>query len=98
MKLDIEEDPTRYDNFVSVRVEKTEVGTYTFGIAQVLERYPSCSLEVLDQIIKEKLSLLILAPVGVYIKGTGRKFSSNPDVYYLRFFEEDRDRLKEKPC
>ena len=85
-----------HEHFVSVRVERVNgATTFTYGgAAEWLFRHPY-SRETAEQMIREKLSLLMLAPVGVPIKGIGRKYDAN--IYYVRMFEEDINKIKEEP-
>lgn len=83
------------DYFVSVRVEKTAKGNvYVYGGAAEWLFQPPYSREIAKQVVREKLSLLVLAPVGVPIKGIGRKLGANPEVYYVRMFPKDVRRLQ----
>lgn len=84
------------DHFVSVRVEKVDgATTFTYGGAvEWLFRHPY-SKEMAEQVVREKLALLVLAPVGLSVKGIGRKHDEN--IYYVRMFEEDINKIKEEP-
>ena len=83
-------------HFVSVRVEKVDgATTFTYGgAAEWLFRHPY-SKEMAEQAVREKLALLVLAPVGLSVKGIGRKYDGN--IYYVRMFEEDINKIKEEP-
>lgn len=85
------------EHFISVRVEKTTNGgsVYTYGGAAEWLFRPPYSREIAEQAVREKLALLVLAPVGLSIKGVGRKLGSDPEVYYVRLFEEEVQRLWE---
>jgi hypothetical protein len=94
MILDGEEEGADY--FVSVRVEKTAKGNvYVYGGAAEWLFQPPYSKEIAEQVVREKLSLLVLAPVGLSVKGIGRKYDTN--IYYVRMFEEDINKIKEEP-
>jgi hypothetical protein len=86
-----------HEHFVSVRVERVNgATTFTYGgAAEWLFRHPY-SRETAEQMIREKLSLLMLAPVGISVKGIGRKLGTSPEVYYVRIFEEDINKIKEE--
>jgi hypothetical protein len=84
--------------FISVRVEKTlnEGSVYTYGGAAEWLFRPPYSRELAEQAVREKLALLVLAPVGLSVKGVGRKLGSSPEVYYVRMFAEDLEKIKEE--
>ena len=84
--------------FVSVRVEKVDgATTFTYGGAAEWLFQPPYSREIAEQVVREKLSLLVLAPVGLSIKGIGRKLGMSPEVYYVRMFQEDLATIREEP-
>jgi hypothetical protein len=80
--------------FVSVRVQKRHDGSIalTYGGAGEWLSKPPYSTELFEQTIREKLSLLMLAPVGTAVKGVGRRLSSG--VYHVRMFPLDVRRLQ----
>lgn len=90
-----EEELEGLDHFVSVRVEKVDgATTFTYGgAAEWLFRHPY-SREMAEQAVREKLALLVLAPVGLSVKGIGRKLGADPEVYYVRMFPTDVRRLQ----
>lgn len=99
MNLDVREfsfDKWGATHFVSVRVQRRHDGSIALtygGAGEWLSKHPY-STELFEQMIREKLSLLMLAPVHTEVKGIGRRMTS--DVYYVRMFQEDADKLKEE--
>jgi hypothetical protein len=83
-------------HFISVRVQRKRDGSIvlTYGGAGEWLSKPPYSTELFEQMIREKLALLMLAPVHTEVKGIGRRMTS--DVYYIRMFQEDADKLKEE--